>query len=72
MNKLEIPEVDHIPGICIWCNKPFDVEKENRLYGHNECALNYEKECDIEWYKHFFSLFPPGTRFDLAGGASCD
>ena len=70
-NVVEI-EVEHTPGICIWCLKPFDSSKSNYFYGHEKCAEDNEAKCDREMLEELKARLPVGTRFDLAGGAACD
>ena len=63
----------YTPGICIFCNKPFDEESSGGYYfGHQKCAEDFERESDKKANEELIADCPPGTRFDLAGGASCD
>lgn len=65
--------VEYTPGICIFCHKPFDEEASGGFfYGHKKCAEGFERESDRRHTKALIQACPPGTRFDLAGGAACD
>ena len=65
--------VEYTPGTCIFCHETFDEETSGGyFYGHKICAEKFERECDEQRFKELVADCPPGTRFDLAGGAACD
>jgi len=63
----------YTPGICIWCHEPFDEESSDGFYyGHKTCAEKFEADSDRRALEDLIASCPIGTRFDLAGGASCE
>lgn len=67
--------ISYIPGICIFCLKPFNEESSGGyFYGHKICAENTERQWAKEDFERLKSLLPIGTRFTftLVGGAACD
>jgi len=49
------------------------ILKLNHNYnGHGTCGDNYERELNRKYDQELIDACPPGTRFDLAGGAACD
>jgi len=58
--------------LCIWCNHPFDPDNEEYYNGHKICGDKYEQELNRRDIQKLIAVCPPGTRFDLAGGATCD
>mgnify|MGYP001565343499 CR=1 len=58
--------------ICVWCKKPFKPENSDYENGHQRCAERYEARCNIRSFKKLVTACPSGTRFDFAGGASCE
>ena len=63
---------ENVQRLCIWCNQPFDTETEPYINGHKTCGDNYENELNRRYDQELIDDCPPGTRFDLAGGAACD
>lgn len=74
MQACTLPDgTEYTPGICIFCGKPLDEESSGGyFYGHKRCAEAYEDKCRRESHERLVASCPPGTRFDLAGGAACD
>lgn len=73
LNPCEIGGKKYTPGICIFCLKPFDEESSRGFaYGHHNCAVEYERELNRKENEELIADCPPGTRFDLAGGAAVD
>ena len=65
--------VEYTPGICIFCYESFDEEtSDGYFYGHRKCAESFERESNRKSFEALKASCPPGTRFDLAGGAACD
>lgn len=61
------------PGICTFCKQLFDEESSGGYdFGHKECAEQFEAESNRKSFEKLKAMLPPGTRFDLAGGAACD
>ena len=59
-------------GLCTFCHKPYNPDESNARYGHDVCADQFERELDRQMIIDLIKRCPPGTRFDLAGGAACD
>ncbi|MDA8611482.1 hypothetical protein N9L18_01290 [Candidatus Pacebacteria bacterium] len=45
--------------VCLFCGKPFNVDKSFYTNGHQKCAEAYEAKWEEDWTRNFLSLFPP-------------
>lgn len=61
---IHIP-VDHVPGVCIWCNQTFDPNKSKYYYGDEKCANDYEAKLAQKSNEDLVARMPLGTTFSL-------